>query len=342
MSLNLAIAGATGAVGTQFINLLEKRNLPIGELRLLASARSKGKELTFKGNKIRVQELNKDAFAGIDITFFSAGAERSLEFAPASVNAGAVVIDNSSAFRLDPEIPLVIPECNPEDAFDHNGIIANPNCSTIQMVVALKPLHDAAIIKRVIVSTYQAVSGTGMAAMQELEQQVKDHTQGNPIRNHVYPKQIAFNVIPQCDIFMENSYTKEEMKMVYETQKILHAPAMKISATCVRVPVLRSHSESIHIETKKKLSEFQARKILSEGKGILILDEKKDGGYPTPIDCTGTFETYVGRIREDISVENGLAFWCVADQLYKGAALNAIQIAELLQKMGLLHKDILA
>jgi len=328
MGLNIAIAGATGAVGTEFIHLLEERNFPIDELRLLASKRSAGKKLTFRGKSIVVQELTKQAFRGIDLAFFSAGASRSIEFCPAAVDAGAVVVDNSSAFRMDEGVPLVVPEVNGDEALKHKGIIANPNCTTIQMVVALKPLHDVAEIQRVIVSTYQSVSGSGAAAIQELEQQVGDHVAGKKLKNEIYPVPIAFNVIPHVDVFRENGYTKEEMKMVHETRKIMSAPKIKISATCVRVPVIRAHSEVINIETKTKLTALQARKILSEAPGIIVKDSLEPGGYPVPSEVAKKYDVYVGRIREDISTDCGLSFWVVADQLYKGAALNAIQIGE--------------
>ncbi len=330
MAQRVAIAGATGAVGTELIKLLEQRNFPMTELRLLASKRSVGKKLPFKGEMLVVEEMTPDAFEGIDIAYFSAGASRSLEFCPAAVRAGAVVIDNSSAFRMDNGVPLVVPEVNPEAAFDHQGIIANPNCTTIQMVVALKPLHDAAVIKRVVVSTYQSVSGSGAAGMTELEDQVTDYAAEKPLTNNVYPVQIAFNVIPQVDVFIDNGYTKEEMKMVNETRKIMSAPEMMVSATCVRVPVFRAHSEAINVETEKKLTADAAIKLLQNAPGVRVKDLRKPGGYPTPHEISESFETWVGRIREDISVENGIAFWVVADQLYKGAALNAIQIGELL------------
>lgn len=333
MSLNVAIAGATGAVGTEFLNLLEERNFPIKELRLLASARSAGKELTFKGKQIKVQELTTDSFEGIDVAFFSAGASRSKEFAPAAVKAGAVVIDNSSAFRMDDGIPLVVPEVNPDDAFEHKGIIANPNCSTIQMVVALNPLHQVSPIQKVIVSTYQAVSGTGAEAIVELEDQVKAYAKGEELKHSVYPVQIAFNCLPHIDVFQDNGYTKEEMKMVNETMKIMHAPDIKVSATCVRVPVFRSHSESITIQTERQIEEQEAWDALKNAPGIIVKDKRESDGYPTPLESTLKYDTYIGRLRKDIALDNGLSFWCVADQLYKGAALNAIQIAELLYKI---------
>ncbi|MBT6503516.1 MAG: aspartate-semialdehyde dehydrogenase [Deltaproteobacteria bacterium] len=330
MGQRVAIAGATGAVGTELIKLLEQRNFPVSELRLLASKRSVGKKRLFKGEMIAVEELTTNAFEGIDIAYFSAGASRSLEFCSAAVKAGAVVIDNSSAFRMDAEVPLVVPEVNPEAAFTHQGIIANPNCTTIQMVVALKPIHDAAVIKRVVVSTYQSVSGSGAAGMHELEQQVVDYAAENPLQNDIYPVQIVFNVIPHVDVFEDNGYTKEEMKMVNETQKIMSAPKIMVSATCVRVPVFRAHSEAVNVETEKKLTADMARGLFVKAPGIKVKDVQEPGGYPTPHEVSESFETWVGRIREDISVDNGIAFWIVADQLYKGAALNAIQIGELL------------
>ena len=331
MEFNVAIAGATGAVGTELIKLLEIRNFPIRELRLLASKRSVGKTLKFKDTKIIVEELTSNSFEGIDIAFFSAGASRSREFCPAAVEAGAIVIDNSSAFRMDEEVPLVVPEVNPEAAFNHQGIIANPNCTTIQMVVVLKPLHDAARIKRVVVSTYQSVSGTGAAAIVELEQQVQAYVNNKEMVADIYPVPIAFNVLPHVDVFTDNGYTKEEMKMVNETRKIMSAPEMNVSATCVRVPVIRAHSEAISIETEKKLSVQEATKLLREAPGVVVKDSREAGGYPVPLEVSETFDTYVGRIREDISSPDGLVFWVVADQLYKGAALNAVQIAELIK-----------
>jgi aspartate-semialdehyde dehydrogenase len=330
MGKTIAIAGATGAVGIEIIRLLEERHFPVSNLKLLASSRSAGKHLTFNGTPVEVQELRQDSFRGVDIAFFSAGAARSQAFCPAAVRDGAVVIDNSSAFRMEPDVPLVVPEVNPEAAFKHRGLIANPNCTTIQMVVALKPLHDAATIRRVIVSTYQSVSGSGAGGIVELENQVRAWVAGTATAPSVYPCPIAFNVIPHVDVFLENGYTKEEMKMVNETRKIMSAPDMQISATCVRVPVIRAHSEAVHVETEKKLTAAQARAILTGAPGIKIKDEQSPGGYPVPLQVTRSWDTWVGRIREDIAVANGLSFWVVADQLYKGAALNAIQIGELL------------
>ena len=332
MSQHVAIAGATGAVGTEFLKLLEARDFPMKSLRLLASSRSAGSKLKFRGENLEVEELTPKSFKGIDIAFFSAGGSRSKEFAPHAVDSGAVVIDNSSAFRMDEKVPLVVPEINPKQAFEHQGLIANPNCSTIQMVVALNPIHRAANIQRVVVSTYQAVSGAGASAMEELKQQLRAWANDEPMKQEVFPTQIAFNLFPHINVFQDNGYTKEEMKMVHETRKIMNAPNMQISATCVRVPVLRAHSEAVWVETEKPLSESEARELFEKEPGIVVQDERESGGYPTPWHITETQETYVGRIRKDISHPNGLTFWVVADQLYKGAALNAIQIAEVLQQ----------
>ena len=332
MSQHVAIAGATGAVGTEFLKLLEARDFPMKSLRLLASSRSAGSKLKFRGENLEVEELTPKSFKGIDIAFFSAGGSRSKEFVPYAVDSGAVVIDNSSAFRMDEKVPLVVPEINPKQAFEHQGLIANPNCSTIQMVVALNPIHRAANIQRVVVSTYQAVSGAGASAMEELKQQLRAWANDEPMKQEVFPTQIAFNLFPHIDVFQDNGYTKEEMKMVHETRKIMNAPNMQISATCVRVPVLRAHSEAVWVETEKPLSESEARELFEKEPGIVVQDERESGGYPTPWHITETQETYVGRIRKDISHPNGLTFWVVADQLYKGAALNAIQIAEVLQQ----------
>ncbi len=328
MNQHIAIVGATGAVGTEFMKLLENRDYPLKSLKLLASARSTGKKLLFRGESLPVEELTPESFKGVDLAFFSAGGTRSKEFAPHAVDSGTLVIDNSSAFRMQEGVPLVVPEVNPEASKSHQGIIANPNCSTIQMVVALHPLHKVATIKRVVVSSYQATSGAGAAGMQELLDQVKAFNQGRPLSSRVFQAQIAFNVIPHIGNFMDNGYTEEEMKMVMETRKIMSEPDMKISATCVRVPVLRSHSEAINIETERKLTVEDAKTIFSNTAGIIVKDTQEPGGYPLPWDVAETYDPYVGRIREDISVPNGLAFWVVADQLYKGAALNALQISE--------------
>ncbi|MHB8414367.1 MAG: aspartate-semialdehyde dehydrogenase, partial [Acidiferrobacteraceae bacterium] len=298
MGLRVAIVGATGVVGTEFIKLLERRDFPLDSLTLLASPRSAGRMLSFRGQPLTVKTLTHDSFQDVDLAFFSAGASVSKEFCPSAAQAGALVIDNSSAFRMDPAVPLVVPEVNPDTIRSHKGIIANPNCTTIQMVVVLKPLHDAARIRRIVVSTYQAVSGTGAKAIDELESQVRDLVAGNPVRNEVYPVQIAFNVLPHVDVFMDNGYTKEEMKMVHETRKIMGDEDIMVSATCVRVPVVRAHSEAVHIETERKLTAQEARSILEKAEGVIVKDERRPGGYPVPLEVTERYETYVGRIRE--------------------------------------------
>jgi len=327
---NVAVAGATGAVGGAMLEVLARRDFPLAELRLLASERSVGKTLTFKGKEIPVQLLSKDAFAGIDIALFSAGATRSFDFAPAAAAAGAVVIDNSSAYRMDPEIPLVVPEVNAHAIarYKKRGIIANPNCSTIQMLVALKPIHDKVRIKRIVVSTYQAVSGTGAKAIEELKQQILDYAAGKPMVHSVYPHQIAFNCLPQIDSFLENGYTKEEMKMVNETRKMFEDDTIGVTATTVRVPVFYGHSESVNIETEKKITAAEVKELLKNAPGVKLVDEPTLGRYPMAIDCAGQFETLVGRIREDESIANGINLWVVSDNILKGAALNAVQIAE--------------
>jgi aspartate-semialdehyde dehydrogenase len=326
----VGIMGATGAVGSVMLKILEERNFPVAELRLLASARSLGKTMAFKGEALPVSELTKESFKGLDIVLASAGASVSKMFAPCAVEAGAVVVDNTSAFRMEANVPLVVPEVNPEDIFLHQGIIANPNCATIIMLVPLKPLHDAAKITRVVVSTYQAVSGTGAKAIAELEQQTRQWAAGEKITSEVYPYQIAFNVLPHIDVFMENGYTKEEMKMANETKKMFHDQSIMVSATTVRVPVFTSHSEAIHIETEKKLTASQARELLAKAPGVKILDDPAAKKYPLPLLTSGQDDVYVGRIREDISHPRGLALWVVGDQLRKGAATNAVQIAEIL------------
>jgi len=329
----VAVVGATGAVGNEMIATLVGRDFPVERLRLFASERSEGKIMEFKDAEIPVEALNEDSFNGIDIAFFSAGAERSKIWAPVAAKSGCVVVDNSSQWRMDPEVPLVVPEVNPHDLKWHKGIITNPNCSTIQMVVVLKPLHDSARIKRVVVTTFQSVSGTGQKAMDELLQQTTALLNFKEIKCNVYPYQIAFNVIPHIDKFLENGYTKEEMKMVNETKKILGDTSIRITATTVRVPVFRSHSESLNIETEKKLTADEVRAILSEAPGVIVYDAPDKNIYPLPIDAAGKDETYVGRIREDESIENGINMWIVADNLRKGAALNAVQIAEKLIEM---------
>ncbi|MBT0654341.1 aspartate-semialdehyde dehydrogenase [Geomobilimonas luticola] len=328
---NVAVVGATGAVGAQMIECLEERNFPVGKVRYLASARSAGEILEFKGKPVVVEELTHDSFEGIDIALFSAGGERSREFCPSAVQAGAVCIDNSSVWRMDPEVPLVVPEVNPHTIAQYTtkGIIANPNCSTIQMVVALKPLHDYATIKRIVVSTYQAVSGTGKKAIEELHDQIRAMLQGKPAECTVYPHRIAFNCLPQIDSFKENGYTGEEMKMVNETRKIMEAE-IGVTATTVRVPVFYGHSESVNIETGRKITVDRARELLKSAPGVELADDPANGVYPMPIDAAGQDLTFVGRIREDESIENGLNLWIVADNIRKGAATNAVQIAEIL------------
>ncbi len=326
----VGVMGVTGAVGTLMLNVLEERKFPVAELRPLASSRSVGKTVAFRGEQLPVQELTERSFQGLDLVLASAGASVSRQFARHAVEAGAVVVDNTSAFRMEPDVPLVVPEVNPEDIFQHHGIIANPNCSTIIMLVAVNPLHRAARVKRIVASTYQAVSGTGAKAIVELEQQVRQWAKGEPITRQVYPYQIAFNVLPHIDVFLDNGYTKEEMKMVNETRKMLHDPSIQVSATTVRVPVFTSHSESIQVETEKKLSAEEARKVLSEAPGVKVVDDPAALRYPMPLETSGQDDIWVGRIREDLSHPSGLALWVVGDQLRKGAATNAVQIAEIL------------
>lgn len=330
MSKNVAIVGATGAVGQEMLKVLEKRAFPLTNLKLLASARSAGKKIKFKNTEITVEELTKDSFKDVDIALFSAGGGISKEFAPYAVESGAVVVDNSSAFRMDEGVPLVVPEVNPEDIKQHKGIIANPNCSTIIMVVAIYPIHKLSPIKRIIASTYQAVSGGGAAAMQECIEQTKDFLAGKTVKAEKFAHQIAFNLIPHIDVFQENDYTKEEMKMVLETQKILHEPNLKIATTTVRVPVLRSHSESILVETEKKLSIAEIKEALNKAPGVIVEDEPSKNIYPMPFFTSEQDDVSVGRIRKDLSSENGINLWVAGDQLLKGAALNAVQIAEYL------------
>ncbi|MDA8228272.1 MAG: aspartate-semialdehyde dehydrogenase [Desulfitobacterium hafniense] len=326
---NVAIVGATGAVGQEFLKILAERNFPVEELRLLATKRSAGKIISWQGTELEVQETTHDSFKGIDIALF-AGGSSSTEFAHSAVKSGAVVIDNSSAFRLDPNVPLVVPEVNPGDVSWHKGIIANPNCSTIIMVVALKPIFDLAGIKRVVVSTYQAVSGAGREGIEELESQLKAWANGEDMVKQVFPYQIAFNLVPRIDVFQEGDYTKEEWKMVKETRKIFNVPDMAITATTVRVPVLRSHSESINIETEKRVTVQEIRESLSKAPGVIVVDDPVGDSYPMPWFTSDTDEVYVGRIRKDFSIDNGFNIWVVGDQIRKGAATNAIQIAELL------------
>jgi aspartate-semialdehyde dehydrogenase len=329
---NVAVVGATGAVGEQMREVLEEREFPVGELRLLASGRSAGQFLAFRDKQIRVGVLDEQSFDGIDIGLFSAGGNVSAKFAPIAVAAGAVVVDNTSYFRMESDIPLVVPEVNAKEIghYQNRGIIANPNCSTIQMVVALKPIHDAARIKRVVVSTYQSVSGAGRKAMDELSQQVTALYNGRELEIEKFPHQIAFNCIPHIDAFVDGGYTKEEVKLMNETRKILGEPSLRVSATSVRVPVFCSHSESINVETEKKLTAADVKAILREAPGVVVADEPENNVYPMAIEAVGKDATYVGRIREDDSVPNGLNLWVVADNLRKGAALNAVQIAEIL------------
>ncbi len=326
----VAVAGVTGAVGREMLKVLEQRSFPAERIVALASARSAGKKMPFAGGELTVEEMTPASFEGVDIALFSAGAGVSKEFRQAVVSAGCVMIDNSSAFRMDEDVPLVVPEVNPCDVAWHPGVIANPNCSTIQMVVALKPLHDLAPIRRVVVSTYQAASGAGAAAMDELYAQSRDFLMNQEITVQEFAHRIAFNCIPQIDVFLEDGSTKEEWKMVAETKKIMHAPEVEVAATCVRVPVLRCHSEAINVEFAAPVSVEAARAALEAAPGITVMDEPADKSYPMPAMLEGTDDTYVGRLRVDSSVENGLAMWVVADQLRKGAALNAVQIAETL------------
>jgi aspartate-semialdehyde dehydrogenase len=328
----VAVAGATGVVGREMIEILEERNFPVAELIPLASERSEGERVEFHGKNVIVRKLTKGSFKGVDIALFSAGAERSLEFASAAVESGAVVIDNSSAFRMDPNVPLVVPEVNAHAIAKHRGIIANPNCSTIGMVVALKPIHDAAKIKRIVVTTFQSVSGTGKKAIDELASQTVALLNFRDVETNVYPHQIAFNCLPHIDAFLDNGYTKEEMKMVNETKKIMEDDSIRVTATTVRVPVFRCHSESVNIETEKKISANEVRAILSAAPGVIVYDDPKKNLYPLAIDVAGKDETYVGRIREDESIPNGINLWLVSDNVRKGAALNAVQIAEYLIK----------
>jgi aspartate-semialdehyde dehydrogenase len=330
---NIAVVGATGAVGVEMIETLEKRGFPVKNLRLFASERSVGKKMKYKGTDIAIELLKADIFQGIDFALFSAGASRSKEFAHGAAKQGAVVIDNSSAFRMDADVPLVVPEVNPEDAKLHKGIIANPNCSTAILLVALYPLHKANPVKRVVVSTYQAASGAGAKAMQELEEQTAQLLRGDKnIKPEALPQRIAFNLFPQVDVFLENGYTKEEMKFVNESRKIMHHPTLMISATCVRVPVLRAHSEAVNIEFERPITPVEARTILSKAPGLQVVDDPANKKYPMPIDASGMYDCLVGRIRQDVSRADGkgIELFVSGDQLLKGAALNAVQIAELL------------
>lgn len=330
---SVAVAGATGVVGRQMLRVLEERNFPVSRLKLLASARSLGQKMTFRGEELPVEELKEDSFKGVDIALFSAGGGTSKKFAPCAAKDGCIVVDNSSAWRMDPAVPLVVPEVNADAIPTHKGIIANPNCSTIQMVVVLKPLHDAAGLTRVIVSTYQAVSGAGKDAIEELLAQTRALANGEAYPPRIFPHQIAFNCIPQIpqsDAFTSNGYTSEEMKMVNETKKIMGLPDLPVCATTVRVPVVTGHSESVNIETARKLSPAEARALLQGAPGVVVQDDPASQLYPLATNCAGSGDTFVGRIREDLSCANGLAMWIVSDNLLKGAAYNAVQIAEYL------------
>jgi aspartate-semialdehyde dehydrogenase len=332
-TFDVAVVGATGAVGEAMIEILEQRNFPVGTLYPLASARSAGKSIRFRGKSITVTDLAEFDFSKAQIGLFSAGGSISEEYAPIAAAAGCVVIDNTSHFRRDEDIPLVVPEVNPHAiaGYTNRGIIANPNCSTIQMLVALKPIYDAVGIERINVATYQAVSGTGKEAIEELAKQTAQLLNGKSAETEVYPKQIAFNALPHIDTFQENGYTREEMKMVWETQKIFEDESISVNPTCVRIPVFYGHSEAVHIETRDKIGLEQVRALLAEAPGVELLDERCDGGYPTPVtEAAGQDPVYVGRLREDISHPRGIDMWVVADNVRKGAALNSVQIAELL------------
>jgi aspartate-semialdehyde dehydrogenase len=328
---NIAIAGATGAVGFELIKILEERNFPVNEIRLLASSRSAGKKMTFNGQEITIQELTHDAFSDIDIAIFSAGGDISLEYAPSAVKAGAVVIDNSSAFRMDDTVPLVVPEVNPEAVKHHQGIIANPNCTTAIAAVALWPLHKAFGLKKVIISTYQAASGAGAPGMNELIDGIKDGIEGKEISNKIFSHPLPYNVIPHIDVFQENGYTKEEMKVTWETRKIFNVPNLALSCTAVRIPTLRAHSESIVVETEKPVTAEAARQLLANADGVKLVDDPANNIYPMPMNAAEKWDVEVGRVRQNIIFgDYGLEFFISGDQLLKGAALNAVQIAELL------------
>ncbi|MHA6347447.1 aspartate-semialdehyde dehydrogenase [Roseivivax sp. CAU 1761] len=332
MGYKVVVAGATGNVGREMLNILAERGFPVDEIAVLASRRSLGTEVSFGDRTLKTQDLDQFDFTGWDIALFAIGSDATKKYAPVAAKAGCVVIDNSSLYRYDPDVPLVVPEVNPEavEGYAKKNIIANPNCSTAQMVVALKPLHDRAKIKRVVVSTYQSVSGSGKDAMDELWNQTKAvYNPTDDVPPKVYPKQIAFNVIPHIDVFLEDGSTKEEWKMVAETKKIVD-PSIKVTATAVRVPVFVGHGEAVNVEFEDHLDEAEARDILREAPGIMVVDKREDGGYVTPVECVGDFAVFISRLRQDPTVDNGLNFWCVSDNLRKGAALNAVQIAETL------------
>ncbi len=332
MAYRLAIAGVTGAVGQEFLSIIEQRNFAFKSIKMLASSRSAGKTMSFKGKTYTIEEMTKDSFKGVDIALFSAGASRSREFAPAAVKAGAVVVDNSSAFRMDPEVPLVIPEINPEMIKKHKGIIANPNCSTIIGIVPIWPLHKANPVKRMVVSTYQAASGAGMSAMLELEKQSREILAGKPPTKNVFPHQIAFNCFSHNSALGPNGYNEEETKLVKETRKIFNCPNIAVTATCVRIPVMRAHCESINLEFTNPITPDEVRNLLKTAPGVTIMDDREHNRFPMPIDASGKDDVFVGRIRQDESLpgNRGINLWVSGDQLRKGAALNAIQIAELL------------
>lgn len=334
--VKLAVLGATGAVGGEMLKVLAERNFPVAEIKMLADANDAGKKIIWQGKEYIVEEATPDSFEGVALTLVAVGNPVSLMFTPEAVKRGSIVIDNSSAYRLDPEVPLVIPEVNPEDVRWNKGIIANPNCSTIIALVALKPLYDYSRIRRVVVSTYQAVSGAGIMGIQELKDQAIQYINGEKIEPTMFAHQIAYNLIPHIDEFQENGYTKEELKMLYESRKILHDQELQVSCTCVRVPVFRSHSESIIIETEQKITPSKAKELLQKAPGVRLVDSPENKVYPMPIDTSDQDYIFAGRIRADISHNNSLALWVCGDQIRKGAATNAIQIAELLIKEGLL------
>jgi aspartate-semialdehyde dehydrogenase len=336
---NIAIVGATGAVGVEILRVMERRNFPVASLKLLASKRSVGKTLEYKGKPYSVEELTAESFKGVDIAFFSAGATRSREFVPAAKAAGAVVIDNSSAFRMDPTVPLVVPEVNPGDLRRHKGVIANPNCTAAILCTAVWPIHQAVGIRKIVVSTYQSASGAGAAAMQELEDQMHEYAEGKEITHSVFPHQIAFNVFSHNTTVAENGYNEEENKVVEEMRKMFHAPDLPIVPTCIRVPVLRAHSESIVLELDAPMSPEEARTILSRAPGVKIVDDPANNHFPMPLEASGDLDVHVGRIRRDLSNPNGLALFVAGDQLLKGAAWNAVQIAEELAKLEVLAAE---
>jgi aspartate-semialdehyde dehydrogenase len=329
---DIAVVGATGAVGRRMLATLDERNFPVGRLSLLASTRSVGHELTFRGQRIKVRELRENSFEGIDIALFSAGGSISKKYAPIAVKSGCVAIDNSSAWRMEKDVPLIVPEVNPSALGEKFGIIANPNCSTIQMVVALKPIHDRYRIRRVIVSTYQSVSGSGQKGIEELKQQSRNILDGKSVQNNFYPHQIAFNCLPHIDVFMENGYTKEEMKMVNETHKILGDNTIEVAPTAVRVPVFNSHSETVSVETELPMNVNEIKDLLSSSPGISLMDNPEKNEYPLAVDACGKGDVFVGRVRGDLTRDNVINFWVVSDNLLKGAAYNAVQIAELVLK----------